>query len=52
MIVKLADEKEADALVAFNQAMALETEGKTLDPVKITPGVAAVLATRRRASML
>ena len=48
MIVKLADEKEADALVAFNQAMALETEGKTLDPVKITPGVAAVFGDEKK----
>jgi len=42
MQIRLASSTDKDALVAFNQAMAHETEGKTLDPGKITPGVAAV----------
>ena len=42
---KLAD---ADALIEFNQAMALETEGKRLDPEKISPGVRAVFEGDRR----
>ncbi|HTH51416.1 MAG TPA: GNAT family N-acetyltransferase [Pyrinomonadaceae bacterium] len=42
MKIRLAVSSDADALVAFNQAMALETEGKTLEPGRITPGVAAV----------
>ena len=42
MNIRFALKADTDALVAFNQAMALETEGKALDPGKITPGVAAV----------
>lgn len=42
MNVRLARAEDVGPLVEFNQAMALETEGKTLDPKKITPGVAAV----------
>ena len=42
MEIRLASGTDAKALVAFNQAMALETEGKTLDPGKIVPGVQAV----------
>ena len=48
MDIRLAVKQDADALVAFNQAMALETEGKTLDPGKITPGVAAVFGDEKR----
>ena len=48
MEIRLATGIDADALVAFNQAMALETEGKTLDPGKITPGVAAVLGDTKK----
>lgn len=40
--IRIAEEKDAEALVEFNQAMALETEGKTLDPEKIAGGVEAV----------
>jgi len=40
--IRLANKKDISALVAFNQAMALETEGKQLDENKIGPGVAAV----------
>jgi GNAT superfamily N-acetyltransferase len=42
MEIRLATNSDADALVAFNQRMADETEGKTLDEGKITPGVTAV----------
>jgi ribosomal protein S18 acetylase RimI-like enzyme len=42
MNVRLAAETDAPALVDFNQAMALETEGKRLDPEKISSGVSAV----------
>lgn len=31
-------------IAVFNEAMALETEGKTLDPKTIRAGVAALLA--------
>lgn len=48
MDIRLASHADADALVAFNQAMALETEGKTLDPGKITPGVAAVFEDEKK----
>jgi GNAT superfamily N-acetyltransferase len=48
MRIRLAENRDKDALVAFNQAMAQETEGKTLDPKKITPGVAAVFADEKK----
>jgi GNAT superfamily N-acetyltransferase len=48
MQIRLANAVDADALVAFNQAMALETEGKRLDPRKITPGVAAVFSDEKK----
>jgi GNAT superfamily N-acetyltransferase len=48
MRIRLAEDKDKDALVAFNQAMAQETEGKTLDPGKITPGVAAVFEDEKK----
>lgn len=41
-VIRIADRRDAASLVAFNQAMALETEGKTLDPAKISAGVEAV----------
>ncbi len=44
----MATQTDSSALIAFNQAMARETEGKTLDPRKITPGVAAVLADEKK----
>jgi len=40
--IRLANKSDADALVEFNQAMALETEGKHLAGEKISNGVAAV----------
>ena len=42
MKIRLANKSDADALVEFNQAMALETEGKHLAGEKISNGVAAV----------
>ena len=48
MEIRRATANDADALVAFNQAMALETEGKTLDPGKIAPGVGAVFADEKK----
>ncbi len=44
MNIRLATANEIDALVEFNQAMALETEGKTLDPEILRRGVAAVFS--------
>jgi len=42
MKIRLADQSDIDALVSFNQAMALETEGKSLEAEVLRPGVAAV----------
>jgi GNAT superfamily N-acetyltransferase len=42
MNVRLAEKSDIDALVGFNQAMALETEGKKLEAEVLRPGVAAV----------
>ncbi len=46
--IRIAEAGDAASLVAFNQAMALETEGKSLDPDKITPGVAAVFEDEKK----
>ena len=40
--IRLATAADAGPLVEFNQAMALETEGKTLDAATLRPGVEAV----------
>jgi ribosomal protein S18 acetylase RimI-like enzyme len=42
MNIRIAQEKDAAALVEFNQAMALETEGKRLDSQILKSGVDAV----------
>jgi len=42
MKIRLASPEDTDALVEFNQAMALETEGKRLDGEKLRKGVSAV----------
>ena len=42
MNIRPADKSDIDALVEFNIAMALETEGKTLGPDVLRPGVEAV----------
>lgn len=44
MKIRLAKKEDAAALVDFNQAMALETEGKTLDSQILTQGVNAVFS--------
>ena len=42
MNIRLAKESDTAALVEFNQAMALETEGKTLDTQILKSGVESV----------
>ena len=42
MEIRLARKEDASAMVEFNQAMALETEGKTLDSQILMSGVGAV----------
>ncbi|MGD9588918.1 MAG: N-acetyltransferase family protein [Pyrinomonadaceae bacterium] len=42
MNIRAAVKGDIDALVDFNQKMALETEGKRLEPEVLRPGVAAV----------
>lgn len=42
MNIRLAEKEDAAALVEFNQAMALETEGKSLDTQILQSGVSAV----------
>ena len=48
MNIRLAAATDADALVEFNQAMALETEGKRLDTAVLRPGVEAVFQDRTK----
>jgi GNAT superfamily N-acetyltransferase len=42
MSIRMAESKDAAALIEFNQAMALETEGRRLDPQTLKSGVEAV----------
>lgn len=44
MQIRLAKREDSEALVEFNQAMALETEGKHLDNEVLKTGVEAVFA--------
>ena len=46
--VRIAEKTDIDSLVAFNQAMALETEGKRLEDEVIHEGVKAVFEDRRK----
>jgi GNAT superfamily N-acetyltransferase len=46
--VRRANTADIDVLVAFNQAMALETEGKTLDPAVLRAGITSILDDSRR----
>ncbi len=39
IMVRRADTKDAASIVAFNKAMARETEDKQLDPSLVSPGV-------------
>lgn len=44
MNIRIAHRDDTDALVEFNHAMALETEGKMLDREILRPGVEAVFS--------
>jgi ribosomal protein S18 acetylase RimI-like enzyme len=48
MQIRTATPEDVDALVEFNQAMALETEGKRLDSEILRAGVSAVFADERK----
>lgn len=48
MIIRIATAEDAASLVEFNQAMALETEGKHLDPKTLVSGVQAVFADEKK----
>ena len=48
MNIRIANLEDADSLVEFNQAMALETEGKQLDAATLTSGVAAVFTDEKK----
>ncbi len=48
MRIRIASPADADDLVAFNQAMALETEGKELSASTLTNGVGAVFADEKK----
>lgn len=50
MNIRLATEKDATALVDFNQAMAMETEGKSLDRDVLEKGVRAVFHDSKKGS--
>jgi ribosomal protein S18 acetylase RimI-like enzyme len=43
-IIRIAHPSDVDSLIAFNQAMALETEGKKLETEILSAGVNAVFA--------
>ncbi len=46
--IRIAKEEDAPAMIEFNQAMAMETEGKRLDPEKISAGVKAVFSDEKK----
>jgi ribosomal protein S18 acetylase RimI-like enzyme len=48
MNIRLANAADADSLVEFNQAMALETENKRLDEATLKAGVQAVFADEKK----
>ena len=48
MDIRLAVPSDVDALVEFNQAMALETEGKRLDTEILRAGVSAVFGDEKK----
>jgi ribosomal protein S18 acetylase RimI-like enzyme len=48
MNIRLAQKEDAPALIDFNQAMALETEGKQLDSNTLRNGVEAVFADKKK----
>ncbi|CAN5870708.1 GNAT family N-acetyltransferase [soil metagenome] len=48
ILIRIANREDAPALVEFNQAMALETEGKYLDTQILTSGVESVFHDERK----
>ncbi|NNF00334.1 MAG: GNAT family N-acetyltransferase [Pyrinomonadaceae bacterium] len=46
--IRIAEEEDAGSMIEFNQAMALETEAKRLEPEKIKEGVEAVFSDERK----
>jgi len=48
MIIRTAELSDANSLIEFNQAMALETEGKRLDSQILEKGVKAVFEDERK----
>ena len=48
MNIRIAKVEEADSLVDFNQAMAMETEDKHLSPDVLSAGVRAVFADEKK----
>ncbi len=46
--IRIAEKKDASAMIEFNQAMALETEGKRLEPEKIEKGVKSVFQDEKK----
>lgn len=48
MNIRLAENRDASALIEFNQAMALETEGKNLDAQTLKSGVGAVFQDEKK----
>jgi GNAT superfamily N-acetyltransferase len=48
MEIRIATLDDVESLVSFNQAMALETEGKSLDPLILRSGVSRVFKDDRR----
>ena len=46
--IRIAEGRDAPAMIEFNQAMALETEGKRLEPEIISEGVRAVFSDERK----
>ena len=48
MNIRIASGEDTDSLVEFNQAMALETEGKHLDPATLQSGVEAVFSDEKK----
>lgn len=48
IVIRIARAEDAASLVNFNQAMALETEGKSLDAETLKNGVEAVFADQRK----
>lgn len=45
LLIRPANINDVDGIVAFNAAMALETENRRLDPIRLRQGVLALLTT-------